>query len=338
MLKVASLFSGVGGLDYGFHAEGFEIIFANDFSPAACETYRTNYPSSEGYLKEGDIKKFLPEIPQPFDILIGGFPCQAFSLAGLRKGFDDPRGLEFFSCVTALKTYQPAFFYLENVKGILSHNSGETLKTVLSELESCGYKVHYELFKLSEYGVNQARERVIFFGVNKELSLDPTDLVPAKSRAEPLAIGEVLKQITQKPGEGYPPNHNLHCPKRKLHWIKLLKDGENLKDLSEDEVAAREKALGLEPVRPIPKSMLGNRRLDSKKIAPTMMFGNTCLPIHPTEDRNLSVREAALIQGFPMDFEFKGPMSAQYKQVGNAVPPPFSLRLAKHLKNFLSSK
>jgi DNA (cytosine-5)-methyltransferase 1 len=126
-------------------------------------------------------------------------------------------------------------------------------------------------------------------------------------------------------------NHNLHVSTEvKQHWFKILKEGENLANLSEDVIRERQTELGLEHVSK-PKTLTGYRRLDSHKVAPTMMFGNTCLPIHPTEARNLSVREAATIQGFPLDFIFLGGISAQYKQVGNAVPPSFAVLLAEHI-------
>ena len=127
----------------------------------------------------------------------------------------------------------------------------------------------------------------------------------------------------------------FHYPEIKAHWIQLLNEGENLHNLTQTEINLRSEQLGL-PIKKKPSSVLGYRRLDSNRLPPTMMFGNTCLPIHPTENRSISVREAALIQTFPLSFEFKGPISSQYKQVGNAVPPKISTILANHLKNILT--
>ena len=336
MYKIASLFTGIGGLEYGFTKdENFDIVFANDFDHWACETYRCNHVNAESYLKEGDIKDYINNIPD-HDILLGGFPCQPFTLAGHRKGFDDNRGLEFFNCVKALTLYKPKFFYFENVKGILSHDKGKTLSRVLEELNNCGYKVENKLVRMSNYGVSQHRERVIFIGVRNDLPYKPIDLYPSQCGGAK-SLRELLKD--------FPPlsdtqtsdliNHNYHYgTSRKMHWIKLLKEGENLYHLEEDEIRHRERELNLEPAV-IPKSIMGYRRLDGNQISPTMMFGNTCLPIHFEEDRSISVREAAYVQSFPLDFEFKGGISYQYKQVGNAVPPVFGSLLAEQFKKIV---
>lgn len=342
MIKVVSLFSGCGGLDWGFHNNlNFEIVFANDFNHFACETYRQNFNNPE-YLKEGDIKLHLNSLPD-HDVLIGGFPCQAFTLAGKRRGFEDPRGLEFFSACKAIENKKPKIFILENVKGILNHDNGQTLIRVLDELAKLGYKVYHELIKMREYGVPQLRERVIFFGVRSDIEIDPKTLVPPKPKIDmkDLILSKQLEQFKglTKDTEGklgYS-NHNYHIGNgtTKLHWIKILKEGESLSDLSENEIANRELSLGLQNKRPIPKTRDGYRRLKGDKIAPTMMFGNSCLPIHPSEDRSLSVRESAWIQSFPLNFIFKGGTSYQYKQIGNAVPPKFSVILAKHLEKYI---
>lgn len=332
MYKVASLFSGVGGFDFGFHelSNDFKLVFANDFQHYACETYRANFKDADSYLKEGDITEFIENIPE-HDILLGGFPCQAFSLAGNRKGFEDERGLQYLNCVKSLQLYKPKVFYFENVKGILSHDNGKTIEKVVTDLEDCGYNLSVNLVKMEEYGISQRRHRVIFIGVREDLPYEPTAFLPEKRNgAKP--VNELLKDIPSLDLDNDTSeliNHNFHFGTvKKMKWILMLKDGENLKDLSEDEIRKREVEMGVES-GPIPKTMLGYRRLKSNEIAPTMMFGNTCLPIHFEENRSISVREAAFIQSFPLTFEFKGGISYQYKQVGNAVPPMFSKLLAE---------
>ena len=349
-MKVASLFSGVGGLDYGFHKLGFEIVFANDFSKDAAATYRHNFAGSEVYFKEGDIAKFVDGIPD-HDILLGGFPCQPFSLAGKRMGFEDViekdgnillRGLEYQNCVAVLKRVKPKFFFFENVKGLLSHVDKVTgiksLSVITADLEACGYKVITHLVKMTEYGIPQRRERVLVIGVRKDVAIDPKALVP-----KPIKSDKSLLLKDNLPFHGLTTdsttvlNHNYHIGNAKgtkLGWIQILKEGENIKDLSQDEVDLRLVALGRTP-KVKPKSYQGYKRLDGNLPAPTMAFGNTCLPIHPFEDRSISVREAANLQSFPATFEFKGGIAAQYKQVGNAVPPAFSEILANHIKDLL---
>ena len=325
MLKVASFFSGAGGLDYGFHKTGFEVVFANDFFPEACETYKHNF--GQGTLVEGDLWSLLDSVPD-HDILLGGFPCQSYSLAGLRKGLEDPRGQMIFAVVKNLQRVKPKYFFLENVRGIVSHESFEAILTFLKEV---GYNVSARSLDLSKYGVPQKRHRVLFVGVREDLAISPDVFFPQEV-IQGAILRDVLQGIRVPFGEE---NHNLHVStKVKQHWFSVLREGENLAKLSEDEIRRRETELGLEH-KPIPKTFMGYRRLDGSKIAPTMVFGNTCLPIHPTENRNLSVRECATIQGFPKDFLFKGSISSQYKQVGNAVPPLFSFLLARHIKSVL---
>ena len=320
MIKVASLFSGVGGLDYGFaHHPDFSLVFANDFNKDACATYRANFPHD--HLHEGDIREHFDKIPA-HDLLLGGFPCQPFSLAGKRLGFDDPRGLELLNIVRVLKKHQPRMFICENVKGILSHDKGKTLDSVLREFTACGYQTTFHLVKCEEHGIPQRRHRVLFIGYRNDTAIIPFEL--------PRAAGPTLRETISHlgdPADSEDPNHNLHAPKHKMHWIQVLRQGENLAKVPVDEVRKREEELGLDH-RKIPNTFQGYTRLDYDKVSPTMMFGNTCLPIHPAQPRNLSVREAGLVQTFPKNFNFCGGIAAQYKQVGNAVPPQLSTLLA----------
>lgn len=324
-IRVASLFSGAGGMDYGFHHNpSFEVVFANDFNSSAVETYKKNLSD---IIVCGDVKQLLNNIPD-HDLLLGGFPCQSYSLMGLRKGLQDKRGLEIYSVVTVLKNKQPKYFVLENVKGIFSQDGGKSFEAIMSFLDECGYNVKTKLVNMSKHGVPQRRERVLFFGVRKDMNIDPASLFVPEDTAPPLTLRETLDLVTLPFGTC---NHNLHtATEAKQHWFRVLREGENLHHLSEEEIRIREASLGL-PHRPKPKTLIGYRRLDGNKVAPTMMFGNSCIPMHPTENRSLSVRECATIQSFPLDYFFCGPMSAQYKQVGNAVPPKFSTALAKHL-------
>jgi DNA (cytosine-5)-methyltransferase 1 len=167
-MKVASLFCGVGGLDYGFHKnENYEHVFANDFNKDACKTY-------EEYFKFkptcGDIKQ-IKEIPD-HDVLVFGFPCQSFSVAGSRR-LEDPRGQLYLEAVRILKDKQPRFFVCENVPGLISIGGGEVFKTILKSFEDVGYKTKWKLFKMEEYGIPQKRRRVIVVGVRNDLDLDP---------------------------------------------------------------------------------------------------------------------------------------------------------------------
>ncbi len=160
--KIASLFSGCGGLDLGFINSGFEVIWANDFFKEAVETYKKNIGDHIVY---GDITKIpSEEIPSNFDILLGGFPCQGFSVANIKRSMDDQRNFLYKELLRLIKDKQPKYFVGENVKGLLSMQKGKVLKMIIEDFKSLGYDVEYRLLKASDYGVPQNRERVVIIG------------------------------------------------------------------------------------------------------------------------------------------------------------------------------
>lgn len=161
-MKVASLFSGCGGLDLGFIQAGFEVIWANDFFKEAVETYRANIGDHIVY---GDITKIpSSDIPNDFDILLGGFPCQGFSVANIKRSMEDERNFLYKELMRLIKDKKPKFFVGENVKGLLSMQKGKVIEMIVEDFKSLGYKVDYKLLKASDYGVPQNRERVVIIG------------------------------------------------------------------------------------------------------------------------------------------------------------------------------
>lgn len=335
--KVVSLFSGCGGLDFGFAQGGFEIIFANDFNRFACETYRHNFSRLFGhdcsYLIEGDINKFFDRIPDNPDVLIGGAPCQSWSMMGNRKGAEDVRGQLLYKQVDVLRTKKPRLFIWENVKGLLSHDEGRSFELLLSMIERAGYRFHFHLFNMSEYGVPQRRERVLIFGTPAEEKIDLLKCIPSKASARAQLLSDLLNSLD--PDIASASNHNVEFGiKPKDLFGSILRPGENLRDLADSEIALRFARKGIVD---IPSRINGHRpvyRLAPNEVAPTMVFNNgTNVPWHPWKDRPLSVREAAAIQTFPATFEFKGKLQEQYKQVANAVPPAFSMQLAQTILN-----
>ncbi len=160
--KIASLFSGCGGLDLGFIQSGFEVIWANDFFKEAVDTYKLNIGD---HIILGDITKIpSSEIPDDFDILLGGFPCQGFSVANNKRSMSDERNYLYKELLRLLRDKQPKFFVAENVKGLLSMQEGKVIKMIIDDFKSLGYKVDYRLLKASDYGVPQHRERVVIIG------------------------------------------------------------------------------------------------------------------------------------------------------------------------------
>jgi DNA (cytosine-5)-methyltransferase 1 len=166
--KVVSLFSGCGGLDLGFMQAGFEVIWANDFFKEAVDTYKQNIGDHIVY---GDITKIPScDIPNNFDVLLGGFPCQGFSVANNKRSMDDKRNFLYKELLRLIRDKQPKYFIGENVKGLLSMQNGQVIDMIVNDFKSLGYKVDYRLLKASDYGVPQHRERVIIIGNRLELN------------------------------------------------------------------------------------------------------------------------------------------------------------------------
>jgi DNA (cytosine-5)-methyltransferase 1 len=160
--KIASLFSGCGGLDLGFIQEGFEVVWANDFFKEAVETYKKNIGD---HIILGDITKIpSEEIPNDFDILLGGFPCQGFSIANIKRSMKDERNYLYKELLRVIQDKKPKFFVAENVKGLLSMQKGKVLEMIVEDFKSLGYTVDYKVLKASDFGVPQNRERVVIIG------------------------------------------------------------------------------------------------------------------------------------------------------------------------------
>lgn len=313
---VVSLFSGCGGLDLGFKGgfsilgkkyspRSFEIKWANDFDEKACLTFSKNFrdPIICGdivqILKGNSPDMFSPRMPETADVVLGGFPCQDFSLAGKRKGFGGLRGLLYQSMVETVKRLRPALFVAENVKGLLSMDNGEALKTIISDFAALDYDVVYKLHHAADFGVPQNRERVIIVGTDNRRKLTAFE---------------------------YP--KETHS---KENWVTLSQAIGDLADKKEGAVSNHfwSKAKRFEGTQ-------GNTITNPDKIGPTMRaehHGN--IEFHWNKKRRLSARESARIQTFPDDFVFYPSTSSAYKQIGNAVPPVLAWHVATAVEKFL---
>ncbi|MCD0456342.1 DNA cytosine methyltransferase [Chryseobacterium sp. LC2016-27] len=315
-MKVVSLFSGAGGLDLGFIKAGHEVVWANDNFSDAVKTYRKNIGD---HIVCEDISKISSdEIPE-HDILIGGFPCQGFSLANSKRGEHDERNKLYLELLRILIDKQPKFFLAENVKGILSLGKGEIFRMIISDFENAGYKVKYKVLNAANYGVPQKRERVIILGVKNDIDFnlehpepthtENTDLFSDKKKW--VSIGEALKNIPEPEGEHNLTNHTYSKFKLKFNGY------------------------------------LGNRAVDANKPAPTVTArgdakGGVVVLHHPNNHRRMSVRELASTQSFPEDFIFEGNNSSAYRQIGNAVPVKLAFAIAsifpKEFKIYANNK
>ena len=359
-LKVIDLFSGVGGLSYGFaHDDNFEIVAANEILPNMAKAYSLNHPKAKVYAE--DIKDFNAQKVEndlnikagDIDIIVGGPPCQGYSTVGKRL-IDDPRGKLFQEYYRVLKEFNPKLFLFENVRGLLSMQDGELLKTIISLFESLGYKVQYRLLNAADYGAPQVRERVIIIGsklktnfqypkpthYNKEetpnllnkklkpyLTLEEaiSDLPFIKSNEESFKYASSPQNDFQKFMRKNAPtklmDHNSPKNNEKLVKImELLPDGGTPEDLPKN-------------LRPTSGFKNTYCRLWWKRPSPTITR-NLSTPsssrcIHPKAPRPLTTREGARIQCFPDDYKFFGSRGDRNLQIGNAVPTFLSNAVAK---------
>ena len=160
--RVFSLFVGIGGIDLAFEKAKFKIVYANEIDKHACKTYRLNFPNAN--LVEGDIQLIDAKSIPDFEILVAGFPCQAFSSVGLKKGFDDPRGNLFFETARVIKEKKPKAVFFENVANLIKHDNGNTFSIIKTTLEDLGYHVLYKIMNASDYGIPQQRNRIYIVG------------------------------------------------------------------------------------------------------------------------------------------------------------------------------
>lgn len=329
--KVISLFSGCGGMDLGFKGNfdvfgehfkknPYQIIYANDINESACETYKYNF-KEEPYC--GDIKSIdIDQLPDA-DIVIGGFPCQDFSLAGKRRGLSADRGRLYLNMLDVVKKVKPIAFVAENVDGIRKNKENENksaLDIIIKDFESAGYNVQYKALNAANYGVPQNRVRIIIVGIRNDLNLKmnyPTetfgnDVKPFRTAED--AIDDLWNMID-----------------------KTAISNHTSKDYSKAKFYPG-------------KKLQGNNRIVANKPSPTIRAehhgnieghyrSNNPNDINDVNGwRRLSVRECARLQSFPDSFIFPCSSSSAYKQVGNAVPPILAWNVANALYDTLNKK
>jgi DNA (cytosine-5)-methyltransferase 1 len=321
------LFAGGGGLALGLEKAGFNSIALNEFDKAACNTLRINRPNwnvIENDIKQVDFTQFTN-----IDLLSGGFPCQAFSYAGEKLGFEDIRGTLFFEFSRAIKEVMPKIFLGENVRGLLTHENGKTLSTIKSILSDLGYTlIEPAVLKAIFYRVPQKRERLFLIGIRNDLVKFAKFEWPSKYHKilvlkDALKAGELYNtDVPQSEGQSY--------PKRKREILSFVPQGGYWRDLPDDLQREYMQA----------SYFLGGgktgmaRRLSWDEPSLTL----TCSPAqkqtercHPEETRPLTIREYTRIQTFPDEWQLSGSLSSQYKQIGNAVPVNLAYAVGRSL-------
>ncbi len=304
-ISVISLFSGCGGLDFGFiggfdflgkHFEktGFDVIWANDISPAACQTYRKNIGE---HIIEGDINKAIHDLPEYADIVIGGFPCQDISINGKMLGIKGKRSSLYTAIVETVKKIHPKVFVAENVGGLLLKQNEYTLRKILEDFNSLGYNVSYQLYNAADYGVPQTRERIFIVGTQNGL---PAFTPPRPTGEKPISAKEALIDL------------EMHDMDKEFSHIW------SMANVSSEQ---------------------GNRRLLADRPGYTIRaecHGN--IQFHYLLPRRISMREAARIQSFPDTFLFPCKLRETERQIGNAVPPILAWHIATAVKSVIKGK
>jgi DNA (cytosine-5)-methyltransferase 1 len=330
-LKCIDLFAGAGGTALGLENAGFEHLMLNEWDKAACSTLRHNRPKWN--VVEGDISQInFKEFKGQVDLVEGGFPCQAFSYAGKKLGFEDTRGTLFYEFARAIKETGPKVAVGENVKGLLSHDSGRTLQTMLEVLRSIKdpsgltYEVGYKVLRSQYLDVPQKRERLIIVAIRKDIFTG--DFFFPEESDYVVTLRDAIGDKPKAPGSSY--------PKRKQEILSMVPQGGYWRDL---------------PLEIQKEYMAGSFHLGGGKTGmarrlswdePSLTL--TCAPAqkqtercHPEETRPLNVVEYARIQTFPDEWAFPGSISQTYKQIGNAVPVNLGFHIGKMVERIIQA-
>lgn len=319
------LFAGAGGTALGMENAGIKHVLLNEFNKDAAATLRENFAGAN--VIEGDVHSLhFDEFKNKVDIVQAGFPCQAFSYAGNRKGFEEARGTLFFEFARCVKETNPKIAVGENVRGLLNHDNGKTLKTMIKVFDELGYRVQYRVLRSQYLDVPQKRERLIILAVRKDLDIP---FVFPKEKNYTISLREALKDCPPSDGQKY--------PEKKIKIMEKIPEGGYWKDLSIED---QKSYMGASFYLSGGKTGMA-RRLSWDEPSLTL----TCAPAqkqtercHPSETRPLNVREYARIQTFPDNWKFSGSIASQYKQIGNAVPVNLGYHVGRCVVAMLTGK
>ena len=396
--RVISLFSGAGGMDLGFINAGFEIVWANDFFKEAVESYKKNV---DNRIVFGDITKIdSSQMPDDIDLVIGGFPCQGFSVANTKRSMKDARNFLYKEMLRVIKDKQPKFFVAENVKGILSMKKGKVIEMIKNDFKNLGYKVDARLLNAAEYGIPQARERVVIIG--NRIGVDnpypkATHWVDSKKYEskeglkDPVTVEQTIGflsnvRLSDKPiilengtiiynhmastnvydkfwGRKYKVDQAKICDYLRMwrdkagyttkkvdehfgykytagHWFR--KDNHSGSIPKPSDWWELKKIFGFDNKYDKKVTTMVEKRIkfeQSLRITnwdrPSDTITATCPEIHVNKERRLSARECAMLQTFPMNYQFIGSLNVIYRQIGNAVPVKLAEQIAQGIYDVL---
>lgn len=364
---IIDLFSGCGGLSQGFKDAGFKIAFANDIDANCAKTYVYNHCNHGGKIPfhQGDIRTIKNEQikkligNKKITGVIGGPPCQGFSIAGKRLP-NDPRNHLVYKFMQVVEGFQPDFFLMENVTGLMSMDGGKTIKKLIDEFSKMEYRINVKnmVIDASNFGVPQIRKRVFILGLNPNYQREPT--LPKPSKKKKVSVNQAISDLPPvKAGEGE--EEMKYTRKAKTAYQKWARNGGDIlynhvamkhTDRIIDRFKATEQGQGIKDVASMhPVAVRNGRsshilftqnhnRLIGNLPAPTIAAGFKINFIHPILDRSLTAREGARLQSFRDSFRFFGKRTMmsweegleQYEQIGNAVPPLLAQAVAEHIK------
>lgn len=323
MLKMIDLFAGIGGIRIAFEENGVKCVKSSEIDERARETYVKNFHDEP----LGDIMKIEPEELPDYDILAGGFPCQPFSLAGLRKGFEDTRGTLFFEVVRLLKYKKPKAFFLENVEGIVNHDNGNTILVIEKTLSELGYVFQWKVMNACDYGVPQNRKRWYCVGFRKDLAIGFNECdkncekiykFPEKEKLN-FKVDDIVKPIG---------SHDYDvsdiCKKNILSFLPKFQQNKRFDE--NNLLIANE----IRPSR-------CNFRCDgiSPCLTAKMGTGGNNVPVYVEQMRKLTERECLSLMGFPDWYQIDKNSMHSYKQIGNSVVVSIISKMAKEIVNVL---
>jgi DNA (cytosine-5)-methyltransferase 1 len=307
---VVSLFSGAGGIDLGLKQAGLNILWAVDNDFDSVQTYKKNI--SAHAICEDIVKVKSKDIPKA-DLVIGGFPCQGFSLANRFRNTGDDRNTLYLEMLRIVKDLQPKWFIAENVKGILSLGEGKVIEKIVKDFSRVGYRVKYQLVNMADHGVPQLRKRVLILGTRKDLPEELNLVHPEPKYSKEGKLG-------------------------KKKWVSIqeaLTPIEKSKKTLPNSVGSQYKVEY--------RNFTGHRQTDPNEPSPTILArgngkGGVCAIPHPNGKRRLTIRESASVQTFPLNFEFIGSNSSMYRQIGNAIPVLYGKKLGEVILKLTKEK
>lgn len=325
-MKFIDLFCGIGGFRIGLERNGFDCVFSSEINTHACEMYEANY----GDNPLCDITTLDPSTMPDFDVICGGFPCQAFSAAGQKKGFEDSRGTLFFDICRILKEKNPTGFILENVDNLAKHDEGKTLKVMLQSLKSLGYNVNYKILNARDFGVPQSRKRIILVGNNKGINFDFSKIEEQPHQPIYDFLEHDIEHAYLDPSE-----YTLLDEKEtKVQKTGLIFAGYINKNIR--KAGVKPGNLNLSRVHKQP-----NRIYDAKGAHPTLSSqegaGRYFILING-KVRKLTTNECYRIMGFPSDFKKIGSKSMLMQRIGNSVCVNMIEAVAKEFKHQILNK